>query len=278
LKRGHVPILNVKYVNDACGPFRDWQYQENMFQADGADVAPGVRAATRTATTIIETGNDTGNFRGVAYYTEGTKVVLVSELTAGWYRYISEWGFDADGTIYPRFGYGATTNTCVCADHYHHVYWRFDFDINGTDNQVYETRNPRGFVTLPFATEARRYRDAKRPVSWVVQNPSTGDAYMIRPNSNDGYALQDVTGGYARGDLWVLRYRATEIDDRGVAGGTQVGLDSFVNNEPVVDKDIVVWYGGHLAHLDDTFSEIDLAPSALSGPRIHGPNLIPIKW
>lgn len=41
LRRAHVPILNVRYKNDACGPYSDWQYQEGMFKASGADVAPG---------------------------------------------------------------------------------------------------------------------------------------------------------------------------------------------------------------------------------------------
>ncbi|MBD0327519.1 MAG: hypothetical protein ICV68_13870, partial [Pyrinomonadaceae bacterium] len=93
LKRAHVPILNVKYDGDACGPFRDWQYSENMFQTDTAnctDVGPGFRRCTTPATTVLETGVDTGNFRGVAVYTQGTETVLVTELTAGWYRYIHE--------------------------------------------------------------------------------------------------------------------------------------------------------------------------------------------
>jgi len=44
LYRGHVPILNVKYDGDACGPYRDWQNEESMIQAPaGNDVAPGFR-------------------------------------------------------------------------------------------------------------------------------------------------------------------------------------------------------------------------------------------
>jgi hypothetical protein len=30
LYRVHVPILNVKYDSDACGPYRDWQNEEGM--------------------------------------------------------------------------------------------------------------------------------------------------------------------------------------------------------------------------------------------------------
>ena len=54
LYRAHVPILNVKYSQDACGPYRDWQYQESMIQATGTDVAPGFRLCTAPATTILD--------------------------------------------------------------------------------------------------------------------------------------------------------------------------------------------------------------------------------
>ena len=43
LRRAHVPILNVKYDRDRCGPFRDWQYEEGKIEAQGTDVAPGFR-------------------------------------------------------------------------------------------------------------------------------------------------------------------------------------------------------------------------------------------
>jgi len=284
LKRAHVPIFNVKYDSDVCGPYRDWAYQENMFVANGTDV-PGTNSGVRDcgtaiATTILDTGNDTGTFRGIAFYTEGGKVVLVSELTAGWYRYISEWSFHTDGTISPRFGYGATSNSCVCAGHHHHAYWRFDFDIGGTDNRVFEVRG--GLNSFPITTEAKRARNSSGTITWLVQNPATGAAYMIKPNDNDGQADKDSTG-YARGDLWVLRYRSTELDDSGVATSTQAGLDGFVNNESVDDKDLVVWYGAHFDHLDgmNAVTERNMTPqgiNSISGEHVHGPDLVPVRW
>ena len=106
LYRAHVPILNVQY-DRACGPYRDWQNQEGMLQAVGTDVAPGFRLCTAPATTILDTGSDTGNYLGVAIYLQGQEVVLVSEMQAGWYRYISMWRLHTDGTIRPRFGFSA---------------------------------------------------------------------------------------------------------------------------------------------------------------------------
>jgi len=138
LSRAHVPILNVRYVNDVCGPYRDWQWQEGRIEAIGTDIAPGFRMCSTPARTILDTGSDTGNYLGVAIYVDGEETVLVSEMEAGWYRYISEWRFHNDGTIRPRFGFSAVANSCTCNPHFHHVYWRFDFDIRTGVTTLYK--------------------------------------------------------------------------------------------------------------------------------------------
>src|SRR5215208_1698426 len=114
LFQAHAPILNVQYDGNACGPFRDWLFEESWVQADGTNVAPGIRRSQSPAQTILESGTDSGNFRGVAIYRQGQEVVVVSELQAGWYRYVSQWRFHDDGTIRPRFGFSAVRNACVC--------------------------------------------------------------------------------------------------------------------------------------------------------------------
>jgi hypothetical protein len=121
IRQAHVPILNVKYDEDACGPYRDWQYEEGMIEADGDDVVPGFRLCSTPAKTILDSRSDQGNFLGVAVYVDRQEVVLVSEMEAGWYRYISEWRLHANGTIKPRFGFAAVNNSCVCNTHHHHV-------------------------------------------------------------------------------------------------------------------------------------------------------------
>lgn len=75
------------------------------------------------------------------------------------------------------------------------------------------------------------------------------------------------------GDLWVLRYRGSEIDDGVVAVGPlyEAGLDAWVNGESVDNKDVVIWYGAHFTH--------DLAheePGEFG--HIVGPTLKPVKW
>src|SRR5438105_615051 len=207
MKLGNLPILNVQYLRNLCGPYRDWQDQEGMFQADGTDVAPGFRSCPTPAQTIIEDGTDFGNFNGVAYYTTGTEVVLVTEMEAGWYRYVNEWRFDVNGTIRPRFRFGTTQSSCVCNTHTHHAYFRLDFDIAGADKNVIWEVNARAFP-IRRTTETMSLRSPTWNRRWIIENEGTGDKYMLVPRSSDG-----LTDPYGRGDVWLLRFHEDELDD-----------------------------------------------------------------
>jgi hypothetical protein len=72
-----------------------------MIEADGDDVIPGFQLCATPAKTVLDSGSDQGNFLGVAVYVDVIEVVLVSEMEAGWYRYISEWRLHPNGTIKP---------------------------------------------------------------------------------------------------------------------------------------------------------------------------------
>src|SRR6266404_1642689 len=263
----HNPICGIPYVQQAT--------------ANGVDVAPGFRLCNAPATTILDTGSDAGNFLGVAIYVQGQEVVLVSELEASWYRYISEWRLHANGTIQPRFGFSARTNSCVCNVHHHHPYWRFDFDIRTPgNNRVREYNNPpligkSNWHTKTF--EIRRPRDPARNRKWRVENTVSGEGYDIIPGPDDGVATLSPDWPYPRGDVWFLRYHASELDD-GVnctTGGfgcvTEANLDGFVNGEPISDHDVVVWYAGHVTH------DVGAEPPGVFG-HICGPDLKPVNW
>lgn len=278
LKRAHVPILNVKYENNTCGPYRDWQYQEGTFVADGSDVAPGIRLTATQPQTVLDNLTDTGNFRGVAIYVTPDEVTLVSELEAGWYRYISEWHLLSNGTIQPRFGFGGTQNGCVCNTHYHHAFWRFDFDIADANNNIVAEES--ASLTLKewtvryfYGTEAKRFRNADNPRRWVIRNTITGAGYTVLPGKEDGFAST-----YARGDVWVLFYRSTELDDGRNSTGTntEADLDKFINGESVENKDVVLWYRGGFDHAPG--SNESNPPRHSEGPEVVGPDLIPSNW
>jgi hypothetical protein len=277
LYRAHVPILNVKYDGNACGPYRDWQDQEGMIEANGTDVGSGFRLCAAPARTILDTGNDTGNYLGVAVYVQGQEVVLVSEMQAGWYRYVSEWRLHTDGTIRPRFGFSAVQSSCVCNVHHHHAYWRFDFDIRTAgNNRVREFNDPPIIGNSNWHDknyEIRRPRDPAHHRKWRVENKATGEAYEIIPGTNDGVATASPDWSFPRGDVWILRYRGSEVDDGVVATGPpyEPGLDPWVNGEAINGADVVVWYGAHFTH-DVTHDE----PGEFG--HVVGPDLKCVKW
>jgi hypothetical protein len=279
LFEAHAPILNVQYDGNVCGPFRDWLFEESFIQADGTNVAPGIRRSQTPAQTILESGTDQGNFRGTAIYRQGRETVLVCELQAGWYRYVSRWRFHDDGTIRPRFGFDAVRDTCVCHVHHHHVYWRFDFDIGSANNEVREFNSPPIFPPDPWHTfqfEARRRKRPDLSRRWQIRNPQTGDAYDLIPGANDG-----VANAFARGDVWVLRYNDDQVDDGISAAPSQAGqsqanapiaINRFVNGEDVSGQDVVVWYAAHFSH--------DVHEDEENGHVGHivGPVLRPVQW
>ena len=144
LKRAHVPVLNVQYVT-GCGPcFRDWTDEERRFDANNP-VADGFAEPTVPARTVCEAGGgaDVGAFSGgVAIENrDNQELVLTTQTSAGWYRYVMRWRFYPDGRIVGWFGFAAVEQPCVHNDHTHHAYWRLDFDIDGPGNDyIFQAR------------------------------------------------------------------------------------------------------------------------------------------
>jgi hypothetical protein len=270
LYRAHVPILNVHYDRNACGPYRDWQNAETCFDCTaGTDVGTtGFRICKDEPKTFVDDADDAGNFKGVGVYVKGQEVIFVSELTAGWYRYISEWTFHTNGTIKPRFKFGGVQNQCTCNLHFHHVYWRMDFDVDGAhNNRVRECKKTWFWWTEKyFDKEAKSFRNGTK--KWRVEN-GEASCYEIRPGHHDG----DGTGdSWAKGDVWVVRYHVNELED-GVGcvycSGTSATIQDnvFLTGENVDRSDVVIWYRSSFDH-DAAHSHDHL--------EIVGPDLVPI--
>lgn len=293
LKRGHAPILNVKYHPGGCGSFRDWQDSEGFFiapEAGSQNPLPGYRqlAEGEVAQTAVESGTDTGNFQGVAIYQQnvglGLELVLVTEMNAGWYRYIMEWRFAADGTIRPRYGFGSVSNGCVCAARNHHVYWRFDFDIVSPNNDVYRVERGRKFLS-PITTEEKLFRNYQTNRSILIQNAAGDEAYTLVPNITDeeAYNFEGSTlQTFGAGDLWILRFAGTanspgELDDPNSTNAANI--DPWVNGQSIGNTDAVIWYGAHQFRNDATsLTSYDRSGLVLNGVHTVGPDLRPVRW
>jgi hypothetical protein len=279
--QAHVPILNVLY--DDGTTYRDWQNDETAFEAIGNDpVGPGWRLCSQPPRTILESHDDAGNnFQGVALWYEDGELRLVSEMQAGWYRYISDWRLLDNGTIRPRFGFAGTRNPMTCKRHQHHVYWRLDFDIEGAGQDVVEQRSlilSADFVNgipvianpwQPIRTETKRKRSwfASR---WRVRDLQQNRGYFIEPGGMDGTA-----DAFGVSDLWILRYHGNELDDGvstvgGTPNDTIIKIDKYLTGEWIEGADVVVWYAGHFIH-----DEHDPHPHQ---GHIVGPELRPFNW
>jgi hypothetical protein len=275
LKRGGMPVLNVFYDGNACGPYRDWLYSETCFKCTGIDLGNGLRFANPNtrAITICDDGNDSGNFRGVGIHEEpgGQEILLVSECSAGWYRYITGWRFDLAGILKPRFLYGYTDSSCVCYGRLHNGYWRLHFALDGVGGLVVEeTDSPRGSRRenwQPIRIEAMRLRWPNRNPRWRVRKLNTGFTAEIVPNAKDGFFERREIGD---GDVWILKAKYTS----GGAPAEMIGssgafanIMQYVNGERTLNEDLVVWYGVHLRKRGaDNFECTPLGPDIyLSG-------------
>jgi hypothetical protein len=78
---------------------------------------------------------------------------------------------------------------------------------------------------------------------------------------------------FGRGDVWILRYRSTEVDDGVVATGPpyEADIDRWVDGEAIQDRDVVVWYGAHFTH------DLQEGGAATHG-HVVGPDLQPVNW
>jgi hypothetical protein len=115
LARGHTPVINVKYDPGGCGgadlSYRDWGNELAPFEANNV-VRPGYAEPTTPPRTVCDNpGADIGIFKGVAVQKLPDRLIILTQIQAGWYRYIPTWTFFIDGTIRPGFKFTARNNT-----------------------------------------------------------------------------------------------------------------------------------------------------------------------
>ena len=163
LYQAHLPVLNVMYDKPfypSCGPsYRDWQDQLSPFEANNV-LAPGYAEPNVPPKTVYDHPGvqGPGTFSGVAVQKLPDRLIMTTQMGAGWYRYIMQWTFYLNGTIEPRYSFTAVKNPCTSKPHHHHAYWRFDFDIDGLSNDVAEEYNPTTKVWTPIKIETSTKR------------------------------------------------------------------------------------------------------------------------
>jgi hypothetical protein len=232
------------------------------------------------------------SFRGIAIEKLADRLILTSQLAAGWYRYLVKYTFHADGRIQPRFGFGAVSNNCVAFhNHRHHAYWRFDFDIDGANNDAIGTlADPLRTATGKRVAleEMRILPDAPTTAPYIVLDTLTRRGYQLVPGPENlaspvggnpswgGPTWNATTYPFDVADAFMLQYKesggvAAEIDDGVGFSSSQCALTTnflnFINGEALNDNgDVVTWYRGGGWH----------AAGDLNVCAIVGPDLVPV--
>jgi hypothetical protein len=262
---GHVPVLNVRYDPGGCGgiggSYRDWAHELARFDADNV-VRPGYAEPTVPPQTVCDhPGTDGGTFEGVAAEKLADRLILTTQLSAGWYRYVHTWTFFLDGTLQPGFRFTAVDNPCTPLAHYHNVYWRLDFDIEGSANDAIDEYDSGTWTTM--SSEAQRLRSPATGRTWRVRDKVTGSGYEVVPAPEE-----DVADGWSVADMWALAYGDGELDDGGATmdlDGDRAHMDRYVTGQGIDGSDVVLWYRAGFRH---------------DGPadcEIAGPTLQPIR-
>ena len=281
MKTGHVPMLNVEYIQTSCGCdcYRDWEYQQHVFISDNIITQHVYAEPTSPPLTVCDVGGgvdvcnpgDPNCFDGVAAEKLSDRLILTTQFEAGWYRYMMKWRFYLDGRIEPVFGFSAVSAGCVSCTHIHHAYWRFDFDIDNPENDIV-TEGPAPnvgggngrpgprppIVVLP--TETMRVNNSPN-LTWSVIDSQTHRGYRIVP----GIETAQPADVFSQGDFWALRYHASEIDDGHGLGECPVDFSSWLNGESL-NGDVVAWYRTGWLHVGGDLADCDQV----------GPTLYPI--
>jgi hypothetical protein len=238
LYKASLPVIRVRYEpepgGDICGPYADrivW------------DSFPYVGPRAR----IIDVGPPCGGKKICQF---SSTINGVDWLTLGIYARIGkyhlkhEWHLSKDGQIESRvLSKGLSCN----ADHGHHSYWRFDFDIN--DAQGDQILSHQGnlssgnFSINYYRTEQNDVKDPSLNRRWLVRDQNTAKLVWIFPGDHDG-ALDPY--GFSTKDVGLRAYHGAE--DQPWPFGASGRLGYLTPPESVDTRDIVFWYVAHLYH------------------------------
>jgi primary-amine oxidase len=179
-----------------------------------------------------------------------------------------------------RYSSGHFVSANIVAPHHQHFFcFRLDFDVDGQNNSLEEMNthampagpgNPALNGMIMEETPLRSEREAQRQINmqsaraWVILNPSVKNqygqtsSYVLVPGANalPYVALQSLVrrrAGFINHHFWATRYHAAEMYAAGAYPNQSRGGDGLshwvVNNEPLVNQDVVVWYTLGVTHI-----------------------------
>lgn len=320
MERMHMPMLFAQYTSGLC--YRDWKDTASDFLRASAIENP-VRAAITTCDASVDetepvgscpfadvspggsgsVGNAADCFSGVQVEKYPDHMVLTTNHSASWYKYTARYIFHADGRIQPRFGFGNSTGTQNNNTHWHHGYWRMNFDIDGPGNdEVFISDDQSDHLqAVEFADWRELLGQNNDPnvftdeITWMVKDSVTGRGYRVVAGGEgvsqnggiDDYAVPADPSGvmHHEVDVMVTKYKlingtlteysdtpgSNSINNCNMQEENLVGNVSDPNNLPesLVGEDVVFWYRTAVN---------DIAPKGMLC-KTGGPTLYPVgNW
>ncbi len=180
---------------------------------------------------------------------EPARAVIWAKMQAGNYQYVQRWQFNADGSIGVEVGLGARlwTFDALKGGHIHNFYFRLDFDIVTSGNNLVQRfahvgNNPGDDQWTDIKVESKETADPKQFTKWRILNKTAKPngqfrSYELTPGSDGA-----PDGVYSTADLWVVRYRFPIEDGSAVSCKDTVLGSTYVNGESVDGADLVIWY------------------------------------
>ena len=165
---------------------------------------------------------------------------LVGDFLAGPYRYTQLWRFHENGHMEPWL---TIHGSGIHREHTYHPHWRFDFDIDGADNDALERFEDGRWSRVteegwfPYMGES----DLEGHV-WRQIDFGSGAAVSIRPHLNEDAELFAIR--YHEGE-WAPFSPRNEKD-------AQAFPAAYVGSEPLEGEDVMLWYVAHV-HYNTSF-------------------------
>ncbi len=225
------------------------------------------------------------------------RLVVSFIATVGNYEYGFYWYFYLDGNIQLEVkltgivspmaiepgtqpAYANVIAEGVAAPHHQHLFnARLDFDVDGSENEVYEVeaeRTPAGpdnpwlnafrqkATRFETETDAQRDTDAARSRVWRIANPKARNAlgqptsYKLVPTMSTPTLMAHPDSpigrraGFAQHNLWVTPYEPEERRAAGEYPNQHSGGDGLprwtAQDRSIAGTDVVVWYTFGVTH------------------------------
>lgn len=271
-KRFHSPILFAEYRNGAgVNCYRDWKDTNARFAASPSTRnmlgVPGTLRATTTCDVSTDATASHGScpFNNLspnpyvaancmnggvaiedmtnAQNPQESYVLLTTQYSASWYQYASRFAFYANGDINPEFGYGNSDGTYNGVTHWHHNYWRLDFDIDGA---AHDQIAANGVLKSTEFTDVRSLTGApnSQPSYWEVTDSVEGFGYRINSGAGDYTPANESLRNLHLADVIGSKFINNEYSDKADNNLSDCAMvaTNIANGESLVNADVVMYY------------------------------------